>query len=238
MPRDSQVPARLVHGVIPDNSRTKPSTPVGFLASPASNEIPREHSPNFAVYAILGQMVWTPASDNKKKGVSCSVPEQATTLTLAKAARRVALGEALLDRGRVAEARSTLLSARQLLPAESPIGLPRLALCHLLLGDAPACRATGETLRRIAPSQGWGDLAVAAGFALESDARRAWPFMANAAEKSGGDPELLVRLGGVALMLKEDLTAADYFRRALALEPGMPGAEEGLGVARELVGTR
>ncbi len=89
-------------------------------------------------------------------------------------------------------------------------------------------------MRRSMPWHGWGDLAIAAGFALEENAAGAWPHMARAFERGGHDPELLVRLGGVALMLKEDLSARDYFSVALAIEPGMPGAVRGLEMAREM----
>jgi tetratricopeptide (TPR) repeat protein len=161
-------------------------------------------------------------------------PQQVAALELAEGARQAALGEALLDRGRVLEAQSMLVSARRLLPVDSTIGLQRLALCYLLRGDAMQCRAIGETLLRILPSHGWGNLAIAAGFALEGDAMEASHHMADALEKGRKDPDLLVRLGGIALMVKRGGKATEYFNRALFLEPGMPAAEHGLAMARAL----
>jgi hypothetical protein len=99
----------------------------------------------------------------------------------------------------------------------------------------PEARHGTETNRA---GSGWSDLAIAAGFALESDAPRAWPHMAKAARNGGGDPEILVRLGGVALTLKKDLSAAGYFKRALVLEPKMAGAEEGLAMAAAIAVSR
>jgi hypothetical protein len=159
---------------------------------------------------------------------------QAKTLEMAAVTRTLALGEALLDRGRLTEARTALLAARQRLPADSPVGLRRLARACLLSGDAVGCRAAGEGLLRAMPHEGWGDLAIAAAFALEGKAQKAWPHMARAREKNGDDPVMLARLGGVALILKEDITATDYFRRALAMDPRLLAAEHGLALARGL----
>ncbi len=119
---------------------------------------------------------------------------QTEALETAEAARLAAMGEALLERGRIVEALSALLAARRLLPPESPVGLQRLALCYLLQGEAAQCRAVGEAMRRSMPWHGWGDLAIAAGFALEENASGAWPHMARAFERGGHDPELLVPL--------------------------------------------
>jgi hypothetical protein len=84
------------------------------------------------------------------------------------------------------------------------------------------------------PQVAWGYVAVAAGYALDGDAASAWPEMAKAEERGGADAELLVRLGGVALMLREDGSAARYFSRALNLEPGLDGAVQGLAMAGRL----
>jgi tetratricopeptide (TPR) repeat protein len=159
---------------------------------------------------------------------------QTAALTEARAHELAAAAQALLAVGQVAEAEAAIVAARALLPADSPIGLRRLALCRLLRRDAPGCREVGETLRRIAPRSGWGDLIVAAGHALDGNAPAAWPFMIAAREKSGNDPELRSRLGGVALMLKEDLSAVAHFQMALELEPDLMEARTGLEMAREL----
>jgi tetratricopeptide (TPR) repeat protein len=170
--------------------------------------------------------------------------EQTRALERAEHARLLALGEALLGRGRVRDAETVLLQAKAAAtpvnpganPAGDPTVLRRLALCRLLRGDADGCRSLGATLREVAPQSGWGDLIIAAGFALEGKAEAAWPHMAAAREKSGHEPELLTRLGGIALMLKEDGSAIANFTRALALDPDLPAAQQGLGMARELAG--
>ena len=46
--------------------------------------------------------------------------------------------------------------------------------------------------------------------------------------------DLLARLGGIALMLKEDGSAIANFTRALALNPDLPAARHGLEMARQL----
>jgi len=159
--------------------------------------------------------------------------DQLRTVELAEIARFLALGEALLGRGRVREAEAALLQARRDGPANLTV-LRRLALCRLLLGDAAGCRQLGAELRQAAPHLGWADLLIAAGFALEGNAPAAWPHMAAAHDKGGNDPELLARLGGVALMLGEDGSAARHFNRALALDPDLAAAAHGQAMAREL----
>lgn len=104
----------------------------------------------------------------------------------------------------------------------------------VLRSDAAACREFGGQLVKLRPHVPWGYVAVAAGFALDGDRASAWPEMAMAEERGGGDAELLVRLGGVALMLREDGSATRYFSRALELESGSEAAEQGLAMARGL----
>jgi hypothetical protein len=159
---------------------------------------------------------------------------QAAALTRAEAAGLIAQGEVLLAAGRLADAERALLAARAMLPPDNPSGLQRLALCRLMRNDAAGCRAIGETLRRIAPEAGWGDLIVAAGHALAGDAAAARPLMAAAEAKGGGDPDLVNRLGGIALLLNDADTATAHFTSALALDPEMHAAREGLAMAREL----
>ena len=165
-------------------------------------------------------------------------PEQARALFRSAQERSLALGEALLGRGRVRDADAVLQQALRDAPGDAsaidPDLLRRLALCRVMLGDADGCRTLGAELRRIAPQQGWGDLVIAAGFGLDGKAQEAWPHMAAASEKGGHDPEFQVRLGGVALMLGEDGSASTHFRRALALDPDLPAAEAGLVMAAQL----
>lgn len=160
--------------------------------------------------------------------------EQAKALKRAENARLRALGEALLGRGRVRQAETVLRQALASGPAGDPTVLRRLALCRLVQGDADECLKLGAALREAAPQSGWGDLIIAAGFALEGKAEAAWPHMAAAREKSGHEPDLLARLGGIALMLKEDGSAIANFTRALALDPDLPAARHGLEMARQL----
>jgi len=157
---------------------------------------------------------------------------QAAAMTRAEAARLIALGEALLAAGRLGEAESSLLAARAMLPADSPSGLQRLALCRLMRNDADGCRAIGETLRRIAPHEGWGDLIIAAGHALAGNKAAARPHMNTAEEKGGHDPDLVSRLGGIALLLNDEASAMGHFTAALALDPEMEAARQGLAMAR------
>ena len=184
----------------------------------------------------------TPAPDRhvaalKAVGYDDTPSETATAaIGRAEAARLIALGEALLAAGRLADAERALLAARTLLPADSPSGLQRLALCRLIRNDAAGCRAIGETLRRIAPEAGWGDLIVAAGHALAGDAAAARPLMAAAQAKGGHDPELVNRLGGIALLLTDDAAAKAHFTAALAMDPEMVAAREGLAMAQQRTG--
>lgn len=142
-------------------------------------------------------------------------------------------GEGLIERGRIGEAEAALRQAREKLP-DVPLVLRRLAMCAVLRSDAAACRELGRQLVALTPQLGWGYVATAAGCALDGDAVSAWPEMATAEERGGADAELLVRLGGVALMLREDGSAAQYFSRALDLEPGLDGAVQGLAMASRL----
>jgi len=158
----------------------------------------------------------------------------AAALKTAAGYELIAKGEALLAAGRWHEAERSLLAARTALPPDSPAGLQRLALCRLMRNDAEGCRRIGETLLRITPYAGWGDLIVAAGYALDGDAEAARPFMA-AAEQNGGDnPDLVNRLGGVALLLKDAAAAAAHFAAALALDPEMEAARQGLVLAGQM----
>ena len=161
-------------------------------------------------------------------------PAMQATLTRAEAERLLARGEALLGAGQIAAAEAALLEARKYVSPDSPSGLRRLALCRLLRGDAPGCREIGETLRRLTPRDGWGSLILAAGHALDGNAPAAWPHMAAAKESGGSSPELMSRLGGVALMLKEDQTARTYFETALRMDPDLLDARKGLDMALEL----
>ena len=161
-------------------------------------------------------------------------PAMKAALTRAEAERLLARGEALLGAGKVAAAEAALLEARTYLPPASPAGLQRLALCRVLRGDAAGCKEIGATLRRLTPRDGWGSLILAAGHALDGNAPGAWPHMAAAKEIGGGSPELMSRLGGVALMLKEDQTATTYFEAALRMDPDLVDARKGLDMAREL----
>jgi Flp pilus assembly protein TadD len=142
-------------------------------------------------------------------------------------------GEGLIERGRIGEAEAALRQAHEKLP-DDPLVLRRLAMCAVLRSDAAACRELGRQLVALLPQVAWGCVAVAAGYALDGDAASAWPEMAKAEERGGEDAELLVRLGGVALMLREDGSAARYFSRALELEPGLDGAVQGLAMAGRL----
>jgi tetratricopeptide (TPR) repeat protein len=161
-------------------------------------------------------------------------PAQSAALTLAEAEALIGRGEALLAAGRLHEAEAALLAARAILPPDSPAGLQRLALCRLMRNDAAGSRRIGETLLRIAPLGGWGDVIVAAGHALEGDAAAARPHMIAAEAKGGREPDLLNRLGGVALLLNDDVTATAHFLAALSLDPDMEAARRGLALAREM----
>ncbi len=142
----------------------------------------------------------------------------------------------MIERGRIGEAEAALRQAREKLPDDALV-LRRLAMCAVLRSDATACRELGRQLVALMPEIAWGYVAVAAGYALDGDAASAWPEMAKAEERGGADAELLVRLGGVALMLREDGSAMRYFKRALELEPGLDGAVKGLAMAARLATT-
>jgi tetratricopeptide (TPR) repeat protein len=143
-----------------------------------------------------------------------------------------ARGQALIERGRLREAENALREAREMLPSD-PFVLGGLVICCVLRGDAAACRDLGQQLATLMPHLPWGHVAIAASFALEGNAASAWMHMARAEER-GTNAEVLIRLGGVALLLKEDISAARYFLRALELEPDLEGAQRGLDMAREL----
>ena len=158
---------------------------------------------------------------------------QASALAMSEGVRLLALSEALLEQRRIGRAERMLMEARTKLPSESLVVL-QLALCSVLRGNAARCREFGDVLRRLLPQHGWGDLTLAAAFALEGNAHAAQPHMAKAAEKGADDPELLSHLGGVALLLNEDSSATSYFMRALELDPDMPAAHRGLARAQAL----
>jgi Flp pilus assembly protein TadD len=158
---------------------------------------------------------------------------QETAATTAEGTWLRGLGEALIERGQVRQAESALRKAKEKLPSDALV-LRRLAMCAVLRGDAASCRTLGGESVKLMPRMPWGYVAVAAACALEGDAASAWPNMAKAEELGGSDAELLVRLGGVALMLHEDGSATRYFSRALELEPELETARQGLVMAREL----
>lgn len=160
-------------------------------------------------------------------------PAQINAMVLAEGRSLRARGQALMERGRLREAEATLRVARERLPSD-PLVLGGLVICCVMRGDAQACREMGQQLVALMPHLPWGHVAIAASFALEGNAASAWPHMARAEERGGASAELLLRLGGVALLLKEDASATGYFSRALQLEPELEGARQGLEMARAL----
>jgi hypothetical protein len=159
-------------------------------------------------------------------------PPQINAMRLTEGRALRARGQALIERGRLREAEAALRDAREKLPSD-PLVLGGLVVCCVLRGDAAACRDMGQQLATLMPHLPWGHVAIAASFALEGNAAAAWMHMA-CAEERGATAEVLVRLGGVALLLKEDISAISYFSRALEQEPDLEGARRGLDMAREL----
>jgi len=233
IPVGTQPPARLVDVAPSLLARFGLSTPCDGRALPAlAPDGPRR----IVSVPELGE----PAPDRhvealREAGYEDGLPQAAALAMNALVAGQLALlGEAQLAAGELGPAEASLLAARRLLPPESPIGLQRLALCRLLRNDAEGARTHGEALLQLAPQLGWGDVIIAASHALRGEAPKAWPHMIRAAEKAGDDPELRARLGGVALLLREDQSAARHFRAALALDPDLAAAREGLAMAEQL----
>ncbi len=158
----------------------------------------------------------------------------AKALAKAQADRLIARAEVCLAAGKGAQAETALRAARALLPPDDPSGLERLGMCYVYKGDAAGSHQVGAELMRLRPGSAWTDLIMASAFALEGKAAQAWPFMIAAREKAGDDPQIRSRIGGIALILEEDVSAAAHFEAALRLDLDLEFARKGLELARAL----
>ena len=161
-------------------------------------------------------------------------PAAKTLMEAAAAAQLLALADALIAQGRLAEAEANILAARQRLPADNPNGLGGLALCLFQRGAMAEARTVGEDLLRVLPRSGWGNLVLAACEASDGRADAARRHMVRARALAEDQPELFIRLGGVALLLEEDISATAHFEAALRLDPSSPAARRGLQMAAAL----
>ena len=116
----------------------------------------------------------------------------------AAAVRNLHLGITLISRGRYDQAARTLELALNLKP-DWPEALRRLAQCRALLGDYAGCRAPAEALLAADPEQPWGHLIMATSLTLGGDSEAAKPYVENARRLGAEVPEVLIRLGGLAL---------------------------------------
>jgi tetratricopeptide (TPR) repeat protein len=156
--------------------------------------------------------------------------EQSDAMREAAAVRSLHLGIALISRGRYDEAARMLELALNLKP-NWPEALRRLARCRALLGDYVGCRSPAEALLAADPEQPWGHLIMAASLTLGGNTEAAKPYLANARRLGADVPEVLIRLGGLALNRGATDEALELFRETLRLEPDRPDGLYGLGSA-------
>jgi Flp pilus assembly protein TadD len=157
-------------------------------------------------------------------------PQQAEAMRQAAALRALHLGIALIWRGSYEEASRALELALRLKP-DWPEALRRLARCRALLGDYAGCRPLGDALLAADPESPWGHLVMAASLSLRDEAEAAEPYLSSARELGAEVPEVLSRLGGLALLRRRPDEAVTIFRETLRLEPDRPDALYGLGCA-------
>ncbi len=211
------------------------------LAAPMDGRPLRDLVPEGATLRRLDPPARAPAAPDEHVATLTALgysdappPAGAALIDGAEAAQRLALADALIAQGRLAEAEANIRAARNRLPPENPNGLLGLALCLFQRGALAEAREVGQTVRQQQPQGGWGDLILAACHAAAGDATAARRHMVWARERGDDQPELFVRLGGIALMLGEDLSAKAHFLSALRLDPDSMAAKRGLAMADEL----
>ncbi len=158
-------------------------------------------------------------------------PDQARAMGQAESARLFNLSEAQMTRGNYADATATLEALLRFEPRHVT-GLQRLAQCRALLGDPEACEPIGQALLEIDPSLPWGHLVLGVWCVLTRDHARADTHLEQARGRGVADPRVLARLGGIELLRARHQAAGELFADALRLEPDLPEALYGLGIAK------
>lgn len=160
---------------------------------------------------------------------------QAAALAALAAEHLLNRAEALMARGELQDAASVLDQLRRVQPAHGA-GLRMAAQCAALLGDAQGCRDAALALSRADPCSAWGHLAMAASGMLTQDHEGVGGHLDQAAVVAAGNPEALVRLGGMQMLRERPSEACKAFHAALTESPGMAEALHGLGVALAALG--
>ncbi len=106
-----------------------------------------------------------------------------------------------------------------------------LAQCWFFLGESRACLEAGRTLSAAEPESPWGEMLIGAALMQAGEAGAAAPHLAAAARLAGRDAAAHVRLGAIALHMKDPSLAGSHYATALEIEPTSPEAEAGLGLA-------
>ena len=160
---------------------------------------------------------------------------QPTALAAVTAETLLNRAEALIARGQLQGAQSALGELLQMQPGHVA-GLRASAQCAALLGDAKPCYHAGQALLEADPRSAWGHLAMAAWCLLMHDDAGMTLHLNRAEALAPGDPEALLRLGGMLMLHGRAADACGAFRSALAEAPGMAEPLYGLGVALAAVG--
>lgn len=141
---------------------------------------------------------------------------------------RVNLAQSHLERGDYATAARLLEEALRLRSTDRLARL-RLAECRLYQNDLAAARPLAEAVLAEDDASPWGHLLIGALLSLEGAAEAAAVHLGRAREAGASVPNVMLRLGGVHLRLGRWHEAAALFREALALDPDLAEAHDGLG---------
>jgi Flp pilus assembly protein TadD len=179
---------------------------------------------------------WDPALDLLADGYHDTLsPAQIAAMQDAEHIGLLNLGIALLARNDLASAAHVLELARASRPMDMHV-LRRLASCHALMGDYPACRDLGQAMMQLDSLEPWGHLLLATWYALAGDPHDAEPYLVRARQLAASKPDALVRIGGLELARNNLLAAVGDFEAALALNPYSAEAAYGIGFARHALG--
>ncbi len=182
------------------------------------------------------QDTWDPAAALLAEGYRDALsPAQMTAIDDAECLRTFHLGIALMARDDLAQAAQVLEAVRARRPTDTLV-LRRLARCRARMGEYAACRALGEALVAADPYAPWGHLVLATWAALGEEGADPEPYLVSARELGAGMSRVLIRLGGLELVLGRGANAAADFEAACGLDAHAAEAAYGAGVARMRMG--